>query len=50
MLGSFFCYALLGFLLKFTWNQMRDDVDEAADRLAVLFRGTAEYFIQQAHH
>ncbi len=48
MLGSFFCYALLGFLLKFTWNQMRDDVDEAADRLAVLFRGTAEYFIQQA--
>ena len=48
MIGSFFCSALLGFLLKFIWNQMRDDVDEAADRLAVLFRGTSEYFIQQA--
>lgn len=44
---SDFCrFALLGFFLKFIWNDMHIDIDESVDRLSVLFVG----FVRNAFH
>lgn len=36
-LSCFFCYSLLGFLMKFLWGNMSADVDESVDQLSELY-------------
>ena len=38
---------LLGFLIKFIWNGMKDDVDESIEELNDIFEGTIEHIINK---
>lgn len=40
MLARYFCYALLGFMLRFLWMKMDADIDSSVDILEQLFRAT----------
>ena len=42
---GFYCYTILGFVLKFLWDHMRADVDQAVDRLSGIFSGVTDYMI-----
>ena len=44
-LASFCCYSTFGFFIKFLWDRMDVDIDEAVDRLADTFFGVTEYVI-----
>ena len=37
-----YCYAILGFVLKFLWEKMDIDVDTSVDKLYQLFNGALE--------
>lgn len=47
MIASSCCYTLLGFLIKFIWNDMKADVEESVDRLDKVFDGVVEYVIKK---
>ncbi|WP_270639467.1 TetR/AcrR family transcriptional regulator [Longibaculum muris] len=47
MIASACCYMLLGFLIKFIWNGMKDDVDESIEELNEIFEGTIEHIINK---
>lgn len=42
---GFYCYTILGFVLKFLWDHMRADVDRAVDRLSGIFSGVTDYMV-----
>lgn len=44
-LAGFYCYSVLGFVLKFLWDHMKADVDEAVDQLSGIFYGVTDYMI-----
>ena len=39
LLAGFYCYSLLGFILKFCWAKMELDIDESVDALEKFYRG-----------
>ena len=45
-IATFCRYAFFGFFLKFCWNNMEEDIDEAIDRMSKVLHG----FICQALH
>ncbi len=46
-LGEFYCYSLFGFVLKFLWDRMDVDVDEAVNRLKNIFYGITKHMIME---
>ena len=42
-ISEYTCYAGVGFFVKFLWNNMKDDTDEAVDRIATIFDSCIEY-------
>ncbi len=44
-LGGFYCYSVLGFVLKFLWDHMKADVDDSVDQIKEIFYGVTEYMI-----
>lgn len=42
-IAEFYCYSILGFVLKFLWDHMRADVDEAVDRLSGTLKKVSSY-------
>jgi len=47
-ISSFFCYSLLGFVMKFLWSNMSANVDRSVAHLAEIYRGIIESMTQQA--
>jgi len=47
-ISSFFCYSLLGFVLKFLWSNMSTDVDASIAHLAKIYGGIIAFMIEQA--
>lgn len=45
MLAGFFCYSLLGFILRFLWMKMDADIDSSVDALEQLFQATLASYI-----
>ena len=43
--AEFYCYSILGFVLKFIWDHMQSDVDQAVDRFSGILRGTRDYML-----
>lgn len=46
-IAGFYCYTILGFVLKFLWDHMRADVDQAVDRLSSIFKGASDYMVSK---
>lgn len=46
-IAGFYCYSILGFVLKFLWDDMRADVDQAVDRLGSVFAGVSDYMVSK---
>ena len=46
-IAGFYCYTILGFVLKFLWDHMRADVDQAVDRLSSIFKGVSDYMVSK---
>ena len=44
-IAGFYCYTILGFVLKFLWDRMTADVDQAVDRLSSIFKGVSDYMV-----
>lgn len=44
-LGGFYCYSVLGFVLKFLWDHMEADVDKSVEQIKDVFDGVTEYMI-----
>ncbi len=44
-IAEFYCYSILGFVLKFLWDHMRADVDQSVDWLSNVFEGVSDYII-----
>ncbi|MGN0178770.1 MAG: TetR/AcrR family transcriptional regulator C-terminal domain-containing protein [Monoglobaceae bacterium] len=44
-LAGFYCYSVFGFVLKFLWDHMKADVDEAVNQLSGIFYGVTDYMI-----
>ena len=47
-IASFACYIFLGFLMRFLWNKMLDDVDESVHELSVLLSSFVRHAIKDA--
>ncbi|MGN0667150.1 MAG: TetR/AcrR family transcriptional regulator [Huintestinicola sp.] len=47
LMTSFFCYSLLGYLLKFLWINMKVDVDTSVDNLSTFFYGALESIVHE---
>ena len=45
MMTSFYCYSLLGYLLKFMWSNMETDVDASIDTLGQIFQASLEQML-----
>lgn len=45
--SSFFCYAALGFFIKYLWGSMKADIDSSVDELWQIFDGTLSYVLQK---
>ena len=43
--SGFCCYSTLGFVLKFLWDQMKADPDEAVERLSRTLFGAIDYMV-----
>jgi AcrR family transcriptional regulator len=39
-IAEFYCYAVLGFILRFIWQRMTADIDREVDSLYQIFRGS----------
>lgn len=46
-IAGFYCYSILGFVLKFLWDHMKEDVDQAVDRLGDVLKGVPDYMLQE---
>ena len=46
-IAGFYCYTILGFVLKFLWDRMTADVDQAVDRLSSIFKGVSDYMVSK---
>lgn len=46
-LASFCCYSLMGFLIKFVWNQGTVDIEAEVERISYLYDGCIEYVIKK---
>lgn len=46
-IAGFYCYTILGFVLKFLWDHMKADVDQAVDRLSSAFKGVSDYMVSK---
>ena len=44
-LASIYSYSFFGFIVRFVWDHMKADVDEAVDTLKVIFVGLTEHLI-----
>lgn len=44
--SSFFCYAVLGFFIKYLWGNMKADINSSVDELGQIFEGTLSYILQ----
>lgn len=44
-ISGFYCYSILGFVLKFLWDHMKADVDETVEQLSGLFSGAIDYMV-----
>ena len=47
-ISNFYCYAVLGFFLKFLWEKMDGDIDSDVDELCRIFDGALEYILCKA--
>lgn len=45
--ASFYCYAFLGFFIKFLWGDMKADIDTSVDDLCRIFDGILSTAIQR---
>ena len=46
-IASFYCYAFLGFFIKFLWGNMKADIDTSVDDLCRIFDGILSTAIQR---
>lgn len=46
-IAGIYSYSFFGFIVRFVWDHMKADVDEAVDTLKVIFVGLTEYMIAQ---
>lgn len=44
-IAGFYCYSLLGFIIKFIWNRMDAPIESSVECLHVIFDGMAEHII-----
>lgn len=47
-ISNFYCYAMLGFFIKYLWANMEGDIDENVDELYRIFNGSMAYIVQKA--
>lgn len=47
-ISSFFCYSLLGFILKFLWSNMSANIEESIAHLTKIYGGIIAFMIEQA--
>lgn len=48
MISSYYCYAALGFFIKYLWSNMEADIDDSVDNLWHIFEGTMSYILHEA--
>ena len=41
-------YATIGFILRFLWSDMNDDIEKTVDELSGLFYGAIDYFVENS--
>ena len=46
-MAEFYCYSILGFVLKFLWDHMQADADQAVDRLGNVFESVTDYMVSE---